>query len=77
MSHIPRNIFGVSTALEGLSEAVEEVERLEVALEQARAVRNDFLIDAANHVSITKLARMAKLSRTQVIKIASPRRKDV
>jgi hypothetical protein len=77
MAQLPKNLFSVSTALEGLTEAVEEVERLETALASARAVRNGFLVDAAEHMSITKLARMAKLSRAQVIKIASPRKRDV
>jgi len=63
--------LSVSLALEGLSEVVEEIEQLETRLVNLRAARDDILIDAYGHVPVTKLARMAKLSRERVSKICS------
>lgn len=71
MTDSTQDKLSVSLALQALSEAADEVRRLEALLAQARGVRNDILMDAARHVSITRLARITGLSREQASKIAS------
>lgn len=71
MRYDPTPKLSVSLALEGLSEVVEEIGQLETRLADLRAVRDDILIDAYGHVPVTKLARLAKLSRERVTKICS------
>lgn len=69
--------LSVSMALEGLKEAAEEVERLETALADARALRDDLLRDAYGYVPVVKLARLAKLSRERASRIAGSDRSGV
>lgn len=63
--------LSVSLALQGLQEVAEEIARVESHLADLRAARDRVLIDAYGHVSVTKLARLAGLSRERVSKIAS------
>lgn len=71
MESTPPLKLSVSLALEGLSEVSEEIARVETHLANLRASRDRILIDAYGHVPVTKLARLAKLSRERVVKIAS------
>jgi hypothetical protein len=70
MEPTPPVRLSVSLALEGISEAVTEVERLEVALAEARRVRDDLVADAAQHVSVSRLSRISKLSRQYIYRIS-------
>lgn len=77
MSNTQQPKLSVSLALEGLQEVAEEIKRLEDALAHSRALRDEMLIDAYGSVSVSKLARLAGLSRERVIRIASPNTRDV
>jgi hypothetical protein len=76
MEPTPSVKISVSLALESLVEASNEVQRLEVLLAEARASRDRLLIDAYGLVPITRLARLAGLSRERVSKIASGKTRD-
>ena len=76
MEPTPPVKISVSLALEALQEASNEVQRLEVRLAEARAARDRLLIDAYGLVPITRLARLAGLSRERVSRIASAKTRD-
>lgn len=62
--------LSVSLALQSLQEASEAVWALEEQLEEARRLRDDLIADAAQHVSVTRLARVTKLSRQMIYRIS-------
>lgn len=65
--------IAVSLALESLSEACEEVDRLALALSDARALRDDLIRDARNEAEVPyrKLIKITRLSQPQLYNIAN------
>lgn len=70
MKTSPPDRISVSLALQALQEASDEVYAAQLALDRARAVRDDLIRSARDSgIPLLRLARITKLSRERLYKI--------